>query len=176
VTAHEYDAVTSFRDRGGNLMFLSANTFFYKITISGDVMTRVGKWRDLGRPEAALVGAQYFGWDSASRGGSPWQIRTSPARHWIFHGTGLTVGSAFSSGGIEADSTSPASLKGTQVIAEIPNVFGSGHNAQMTYYQTAAGAKVFAAGAFSLANSVWQPPVRQVMTNLITALTQRSGA
>ena len=34
VTEHEYDVVTGFRDRGGNLMFLSANTFFYKITIS----------------------------------------------------------------------------------------------------------------------------------------------
>ena len=35
MTAHEYDVVTGFRDRGGNLMFLSANNFFYKITISG---------------------------------------------------------------------------------------------------------------------------------------------
>ncbi|HEV7641475.1 MAG TPA: N,N-dimethylformamidase beta subunit family domain-containing protein, partial [Gaiellaceae bacterium] len=38
VTQHEYDAVTSFRDRGGNLIFLSANNFFWKITISGNVM------------------------------------------------------------------------------------------------------------------------------------------
>ena len=34
VTQHEYDAVTDFRDRGGNLIFLSANNFFWKITIS----------------------------------------------------------------------------------------------------------------------------------------------
>ena len=33
VTTHEYDTVTGFRDRGGNLMFLSANNFFWKITI-----------------------------------------------------------------------------------------------------------------------------------------------
>src|SRR5205807_4950574 len=52
VTQHEYDATTEYRNLGGNLMFLSANNFFWKITISNHVMTRVAKWRDLGRPEA----------------------------------------------------------------------------------------------------------------------------
>ena len=60
VTQHEYDAVTRYRDLGGNLMFLSANNFFWKITIRDHVMTRIAKWRDLGRPEAALIGVQYF--------------------------------------------------------------------------------------------------------------------
>jgi hypothetical protein len=174
VTGHEYGAVTNFRDRGGNLIFLSANNFFYKITISGNVMTRVGQWRKLGRPEAALVGVQYFAWDSGGRGGSPWLLRTSAAGRWIFRGTGLKPGSPFSSGGIEADSTSSDSPPGTQVVAEIPNAFGAGHNAQMTYYQTPSGARVFAAGAFSLACSVWQPPVRRVMANLITELSRPS--
>jgi hypothetical protein len=140
------------------------------------VMTRVAQWRKLGRPEAALVGVQYFGYDSESRGGSPWLLRTSRAGKWIFHGTDLKSGSRFSSGGIEADSTCSASPPRTQVIAEIPNVFGSGQTAQMTYYQTATGAKVFAAGAFSLACSVWQPPVRQMIANLITALSQPTSA
>jgi hypothetical protein len=36
----------------------------------------------------------------------------------------------------------------------------------MTYYETNSGAKVFAAGAFTLAGSVWQPDVRQLMNNL----------
>ena len=61
VTAHEYDVVTGFRNRGGNVMFLSANVFFCRVDIQGDVMTRVGMWRDLGRPEAQLVGVQYIG-------------------------------------------------------------------------------------------------------------------
>jgi hypothetical protein len=176
VTEHEYDAVTGFRNRGGNLMFLSANTFFYKITISEHVMTRIGQWRNLGRPEAALVGAQYFGYDAGARGGAPWVLRTSPAGKWIFRGTGLSPGSPFSSGGIEADHTSSASPRGTQIIAEIPNAFGSGRTAQMTYYETPAGARVFAAGAFSLACSVWQPPVQRVMANLIAALSPPSQA
>jgi hypothetical protein len=36
----------------------------------------------------------------------------------------------------------------------------------MTYYETPAGAKVFAAGAFSLADSIWQPQVGQLVENL----------
>ena len=34
------------------------------------------------------------------------------------------------------------------MLAEIPNLFGRGLTAQMTYYETPRGAKVFAAGAF----------------------------
>ena len=170
VTAHEFDAVTDFRDRGGNLMFLSANNFYYEITIAGDVMTRIDQWRDLGRPEAALVGVGYFDYDAAGRGGSPWTLRRSTAGRWIFRGTGLRPGSPFSSGGIEADHTSSASPPGTQIIAEIVDVFGSGRNAQMTYYRAPSGSRVFAAGAFSLACSVWQPPVQQMMANLFNVL------
>jgi hypothetical protein len=40
----------------------------------------------------------------------------------------------------------------------------------MTYYETRAGAKVFAAGAFTLADAVWWPDVRRVMENLWTRL------
>ena len=150
-------------------MFLSANNFYYEITIAA-LMTRVGQWRKLGRPETALVGVGYFGYDSASQGGSPWTLRRSTAGRWIFRGTGLHPGSPLSSGGIEADSTNSASPPGTQVIAEIVDVFGSGRNAQMTYYRAPSGSKVYAAGAFSLACSVWQPPVQQMMANLVNAL------
>ena len=41
VTAREYDAVEGFRDRGGNLIFLSANNFFWRIDLHGRTMTRV---------------------------------------------------------------------------------------------------------------------------------------
>lgn len=168
VTTHEYDAVVRFRDLGGSLMFLSANNFFYKITITGGTMTRVAEWRDMGRPEAALVGVEYYNYDHTGRGGSPWILRNAPAGRWIFAGTGLRSGSKLSSGGIEADSVSASSPHGTQVLAEIPDLFGG--KAQMTYYET-NGAKVFAAGAFSLACSIWQPPVRRMIANLIARLS-----
>ena len=50
VTAHEYDLTTAYRDAGGNLMFLSANNFFYKVTRRGGRLYREQLWRDLGRP------------------------------------------------------------------------------------------------------------------------------
>ena len=166
VTTHEYDAVTRFRDLGGNLMFLSANNFYWKITIRGDVMTRVARWRDLGRPEAALVGVQFFHNDFGEHRGS-WIVRGAAARlPWLMKGTGLRVGMPFSSGGIEADAVTSASPRGVRVVATIPNLFGDGRDAEMTYYETPAGAKVFAAGAFTLAGSVWQGHVRELVTNL----------
>jgi hypothetical protein len=166
VTQHEYDAVTNFRDRGGNLIFLSANNFFWKITIRNNVMTRVAKWRDLGRPEAALIGVEYYHNDMGEHRG-PWVVRRAATKlPWLIGGTGLEVGMEFSSGGIEADDVTSDSPKNVRVIAAIPNLYGDGRNADMTYYDTPAGAKVFAAGAFSIAGSVWQGHVRELVSNL----------
>jgi len=39
------------------------------------------------------------------------------------------------------------------VVARIPDLMGPGYTADMTYYRTAAGGEVFAAGAFTLAGS-----------------------
>lgn len=44
----------------------------------------------------------------------------------------------------------------------------------MSYYQADSGAKVFAAGAFTLACSIWQPPVRQMIANLIARLAPQA--
>ena len=62
-TSHEYDLAERYRNRGGHLAFLSANDFFYKVVKHGNTMDGRWRWRDLGRPEAALVGAQYVGWN-----------------------------------------------------------------------------------------------------------------
>ena len=156
-------------------MFLSANNFFRKITIADNVMTLVGQYRKLGRPEATLTGARYFASRSSGRNGSPWVVRESDAGTWIFANTGLEPGSPFGSGGIEVDGVSPASPPGTEVVAEIPNVFGDGRSAQMTYYEAPSGARVFSAGAFTLAGAVWQPPVSQMMINLIDGLSKPAG-
>lgn len=173
VTEHEYDAVTGFRDRGGNLMFLSGNNFFRKVAISQGVMRLVGRWRNIGRPEAALIGVQWFlGCAAPGTKARPWTVRKTPASRWIFRGTGLEPGSHFAGGGVEADAVTSDSPPGTQIVAVIRDVFGNGRDAHMTYYETQAGAKVFAAGAFTLAGAVWQPPVRRIMENLISALAR----
>ena len=162
VTEREYDAVEQFRNRGGNLMFLSANNFFWKVVIRRGVMHKIRQWRDLGRPEAALIGVQYIG---NNRKFGRYVVRGGRTAPWLFDGTGLRNGSRFSKAGIEIDKTNASSPAGTKVVAEIPNLFGPGWTAQMTYYQKGR-AKVFAAGAFSFASSVWWPQNELLMENL----------
>jgi hypothetical protein len=165
VTRREYDAVEGFRDRGGNLMFLSANNFFWRIDVRGRTMTRIAQWRDLGRPEASLLGVQYIGNDRGQHRG-PWLVRPAAASSWVFAGIKLREGNAFSDAGVEIDAVAPSSPRGTRILAEIPNLLGPGLTANMTYYETPAGAKVFAAGAFTLAGSVRQPAVVRLLANL----------
>jgi hypothetical protein len=161
VTSHEYDVVTQYRNLGGNLMFLSANNFFWKITLRGNVMTRVAQWRDLGRPEASLIGVQYRANDRGGHRGA-W-ILTRLGGNLLFAGD---APAEFGSGGIEIDATAPSSPRNVRVLAQIPNLYGPGFTGQMSYYETPAGAKVFAAGAFTLAGSVWDPDVEPVVERL----------
>jgi hypothetical protein len=170
VTTREYDVATGYRNLGGHLMFLSANNFFWQVVRHGRTITRTKQWRDLGRPEAALIGVQYRGNDNGTHRGA-WIVRRSKADSWAFAGTSLVPGGDLSNAGIEIDRTSPASPKGTQVLAEIPNLFGPGFTAQMTYYETPAGAKVFAAGAFTLAGSIREPTVATLVQNVWDRMT-----
>src|SRR6185312_3342616 len=67
VTSRLYDLVQGFRDLGGNLMFLSANNFFRRVDRHETTATLVDEWRDLGRPESALLGVQYIAGDRGER-------------------------------------------------------------------------------------------------------------
>jgi hypothetical protein len=122
----------------------------------GGTITRTERWRDLGRPEAGLIGVQYRGNDRGQSKG-PWIVYRRASAPWLFAGTGLADGSRLGSGGIEIDATTRSSPPGIRVLAEIPHLFGPRFTAQMTYYETPAGAKVFAAGAFDLVESVLEP-------------------
>jgi hypothetical protein len=91
----------------------------------------------------------------------------------MFAGTGLRTGSTLGSGGIEIDATTASSPPGIQVLAEIRDLFGPGYTAQMTYYETAAGAKVFAAGAFRLVASAHDRTATRLLANLWRRLSRR---
>jgi hypothetical protein len=171
VTTREYDVVEAFRDAGGNLAFLSANNFFWQVVRQGQTIEKTWQWRDLGRPEAALIGVQYRANDGGTHR-APWIVRGDTPMRWVFAGTGLRPGSAFGSGGIEIDATTAASPRTVQVLAEIPNLFGRGFTAQMSYYETPAGARVFAAGAFRLVSSADDRIATRLLANLWAKLAR----
>jgi hypothetical protein len=167
VTAREYDLVEGYRDLGGNLMFLSANNFFWQVRRQGKLLTKVRLWRNAGRPEASLVGVQYVASDYGGRQGA---YIVNNGSSWAFTGTGLADGDRFGRYGFEIDARSPASPPGTQVLATIPNLMGS-RSAEMTYYETPAGAKVFAAGALNFAASIGDPAVARLVENVWARLS-----
>ena len=171
VTGHVYDVVERYRDLGGNLMFLAANNFFWRVRREGAWLRRVALWRDLGRPESALVGVQYVSSDDGGHQG-PFTVTGAQSDPWAFAGTGLANGDRFGSYGIEIDKRASASPPGTTVLATIPDLMGAGRTAEMTYYSTPRGAKVFAAGAINFAASADQPVVSQLLDNVWTKLSR----
>ncbi|MBA3718154.1 MAG: hypothetical protein H0W87_08015, partial [Actinobacteria bacterium] len=163
VARHAYDVVEHYRDLGGNLMFLAANNFFWSVTRDGQRLVKGKQWRTRGRPEAGLVGVQYAG-SNHGQNQAGFVVAGASAAPWAFAGTGLVDGDSFGRYGIEIDERNEASPPGTQVLARIPNILpNAGRSAEMTYYETPAGAKVFAAGALNFAASVDQPVVSQLL-------------
>jgi N,N-dimethylformamidase beta subunit-like, C-terminal len=175
VTEQAYNVVQRFRDLGGRLIFLSANNFFWKVEKRGNAIRRVKLWRELGRPEAALCGVQYKANDDGTKQGPFYVVRAADAP-WLWEGTGLTDGSKLGDTvggyGIEIDGTTAASPPETKVLAMVPNLFGTGLHAEMAYYETAAGARVFSAGALDFGGSVNLWPMRRMLENLWRHMTE----
>ena len=174
VTAHTFDLITRYRDAGGNLAFLSANNFFYKVKVSGNTMVGRTMWRSVGRPEAALLGAQYAGWDEGKYPNRPYRIVNTAAAPWLFAGTNLHDGSLVGDYGIEVDEPNSASPPHTHVLAVIPNELGPGKPAEMTIY-TRGRSTVFDAGAINFGASAHWPALSRLFSNLWTHLSGESG-
>ena len=168
VTRRAYDLVQRYRDRGGNLLFLAANNFFWRVDRDGERLRRVRVWRELRRPSrrssACSTSARTT---AAARRGT-----SSPQAGWPFEGTGLARGDVFGRYGIEIDARTTASPPGTRVLASIPDLMGVGRTAEMTYYESPGGAKVFAAGALNFAASVGDPAVSRLLENVWARLSR----
>jgi hypothetical protein len=170
VTEREYDVVERYRDLGGSLMFLSANNFFWRVDRRGRRLVRTQLWRALGRPEARLVGVQYLANDDGSLQDA-YTVTDRDAAPWLFEGTRLENGSRFGHYGIEIDARTKDSPPGTVVLATITELFGPGKTAEMTYYETAAGARVFAAGVLTFGGSAGRWAVGRMLDNLWRRMT-----
>ena len=72
VTRHELDLIEQYRDRGGNLAFLSADNLHWRVERHGHVLRRKEQWRALRhpRPEASIVGVQYRASDDGTHRGA----------------------------------------------------------------------------------------------------------
>jgi hypothetical protein len=132
-------------------------------------MRRTTQWRAAARPEARLCGVQYRANDDGRRQG-PYIVTDPDAAPWLFEETGLTLGETLGDEvggfGIEIDMTTPDSPPGTRVLALIPNLFGLGLHAEMSYYETAAGARVFSAGVLDFPAVLLYPAGFRLMDNL----------
>ncbi|HSL65074.1 MAG TPA: N,N-dimethylformamidase beta subunit family domain-containing protein, partial [Gaiellaceae bacterium] len=170
VTARAYDVVERYRDLGGNLLFLAANNFFWRVRREGTRIVRERLWRELGRDEAGLVGVRYVGSDQGQRQ-APFTVVGAAEAPWLFAGTGLRDGDTFGRYGIEIDARSPATPAGTRVLAHAPDLMGPGRSAELTYYETAAGARVLAAGAINFVASMTDPRLERMVENAWRHLT-----
>ena len=143
VTTREYDLVEAYRDLGGNLMFLSANNFFWRVEREGDLLVKSSRWRDLGRPEAALVGVQYVSHQRSPRlmGGTEDTCALVDVRENDLH-----VGSGFARGGVEIDQVTGASPPGVESWPRSPPLRPRHESPDDVL--PGRGARVFAAGAF----------------------------
>ncbi|WP_176442415.1 RICIN domain-containing protein [Noviherbaspirillum humi] len=156
------DRLVSSRDAGTNLAFFSANQVYWQVRFAnstfgstttnrimtcyrngGDPVTdpllRTGKFRDLGLPEGAFLGAQYVADPVMGN------VSITNAEHWLFTGSGAT------------NSTVLAGLLGYEVNAIVagvspPNVVSlarstsGGVSSDMTYYIADSTAQVFGTG------------------------------
>ena len=169
VTEHEYNVIEKFRDLGGNLIFLSANNFFWRVARRSESIRRVALWRSVGRPEVRLLGTQYRANDDGRRQG-PFVITGYDVAPWAFEGIGAnggTIGHEVGGYGIEIDATTPDSPPNTHILAMIPDLFGPGATAHMTYYEHASGAKVFSAGVLDFGGSIaFSPTARRLVENV----------
>ena len=170
VTRHEYDVIQRYRDVGGNLAFLAANNLYRRVDHVGQTLVRRATWRTLGRPESAVVGVQYVG-SNNGRVQAGYTVTGATVAPWAFDGTGLIDGAVFGRYGIEIDARTAASPRNIQVLARIPNLLGTGRSAEMTYYETPAGAKVFAAGVINFGASLANPAVDRLLANIWARLS-----
>jgi hypothetical protein len=58
------------------------------------------------------------------------------------------------------------------VLSRIANIFGPGKSAEMAYYTTAAGAKVFASGVINFGGTSLWPGVREMVRNIWNELAR----
>ena len=173
VTEHAYDVVQRFRDLGGSLIFLSANNFFWKVEKNGQWMRRVKLWRELGRPEAALLGVQYRANDNGTKQGV-YQIVEPRRRRGSLPAPGSRRRHAGRQGGRlrDRDRLDDAVLAARDEGAgPDPGPVRPRADRRDGLLRDRAGARVFSAGTLDFGGSITFQPVWRMLDNLWRHMT-----
>ena len=169
-TRQVYNLVTGYRNRGGNLIFLSATNFLWKVDRRRHRITRIAMWRQLGRPEAGLVGVEYRGNDEGRHHGH-YVLSRFGRRSWALAGIDPYALGAWRWFGVEYDMTTRASPRGIHVLGRVnPHMGNQRLRGEMTYYRRGA-AKVFAAGTLNFPAALVYPQFRQLLANVWARLS-----
>ncbi|MCB0335318.1 MAG: hypothetical protein KDD62_03410 [Bdellovibrionales bacterium] len=185
-TAGMYDALDRFLDRGGSLLNLSGNTLYSKIVKTRESIERLGlgevhsdssrggKWRELGRPEARVLGVAY---DARGYGTSA-GYQVTLANHWLFKFTnsrlGETLGtismptsSGYGASGLETDKI-VEHISPTNILLLAKGLNPNGGGANLTYYQHTGGGGVLSAGSIHFAKGlVIDETLNQLVRNFL---------
>ncbi|MGP3972077.1 N,N-dimethylformamidase beta subunit family domain-containing protein [Streptomyces sp. 6N223] len=183
------------RDGGTSLVFLSANTMYWRVTLSplpsGDpdrllcCRKRQGPgrsllWREQGEPEQLLLGVQYAG-----RVPRPHPLVVRNAGHWLWEATGAREGDELP--GLvtgEADRYYPRTplpaYDSRILLAHSPyrDASGARRHQETSLYQAPSGAWVFASGTFAWSPALSRPGhtdprVQRATANLLDRICKR---
>jgi hypothetical protein len=190
-----YDALQCFHDSGGNILYLSGNGIYWKVTFAGRQMEvqkgggiheqtgeRGGLWRNLARPEAALLGVRYDARHYPDCG--PYVVRSGQASSWIFAGTGLQDGDSFGISGLNTATCASGAASGWEqdgidpahqppdLVFLAEGLVDGGAGADMTYYEAASdppSGGVFSVGSITFGGSLAvDPNLSQIVSNVLT--------
>ena len=150
VTEREYDAVERFRDLGGNLAFLSANNFFWRVDVKATRCRGSASGASSAGRRQPCSASSTRATTAASRRG-PWLVRRRP-RPLAVRRDGLAARRRVRRRRDRDRRHPPSSPEGTPGRGRNPGPVRARDHGQMTYYETQGG-EGFAAGAFSLAGA-----------------------
>lgn len=189
-------AVVRARDAGTSLVFLSANSMYWRVELepgpdgTPDRLMTCAKrqvppgrphrrWRDLGEPEQSVMGLQYAG-----RVPEPVPLVARNTDHWLWQGTGVTEGERIE--GLVAGESDhyfprvplPESTE-RALLAHSPyrDSRGVRRHQETSLYRAPSGAWVFASGTFAWSPALDRegsadPRIQQATANLLRRIIE----
>lgn len=173
-----YDNLEDYLNKGGNLLYLSGNGIYWKVSFDESLeqmecvkygknvhrhdSTAGGKWRNVGRPESAVLGTEY----TPAGAGTYAPFMVIQPDHWLYDGIDIKKGDLFGesihggwASGDETDKITPNSPENIVLLAEGLNkqrLTQVGDNEQdknggayLTYYDHPGGGFVFSGSSIT---------------------------